>query len=191
MAFEFFPQAIPDLVLVKSRLFADERGSFQETYKHSEFAAGGINVIFKQANRSISKAGVLRGLHYQLPPWDQGKLVRVVSGAVWDVAVDIRRASVSFGNSVGVELSARNQLMFWVPGGFAHGFLALSDNTELEYLCTAEYQPLSETGIRWDDPDLAIAWPRTVLHLSERDAAQPYFRQAPVFPATYRFTEEG
>lgn len=187
MPFEFVPQAIEGLVLVKPRVFPDGRGFFLEHYKHTDFAAAGIGQRFSQSNHSRSAKGVLRGLHYQLPPREQGKLVRVVAGSVWDVAVDLRQGSPTFGKWLGVELSAENRTMFWIPGGFAHGFVALSDNAELEYQCTAEYDKEAEAGVRWDDPDLAIDWPAKAALVSDKDAALPPLAQARTFPRGYRF----
>ena len=158
MSFAFEPLAIPGLVLVKPRVFPDDRGFFLETYKRSEFAVAGIDADFVQDNHSRSTRGVLRALHYQLPPFAQGKLVRVSEGRIWDVAVDLRSSSPTFKKWVGVELSDENHHMFWIPPGFAHGFVALSDTVHLLYKCTAEYDKPSERGIRWDDPELAVAW---------------------------------
>lgn len=167
------------------RRFPDDRGWFAEVYKESEFATAEIAGPFLQDNHSVSARGTLRGLHYQLPPHAQGKLVRVVRGRVWDVVVDIRRGSVTWGKWVGVELSAENGEMLWVPPGFAHGFVALEDDTHLTYKCTAEYHRDSERAIRWDDPDLAIAWPTlsggAEYRLSEKDAAAPPLADAEVF----------
>jgi len=186
MPFEFEPQSIPDLVLVKPRVFADERGWFLESYKESEFVKAGIRVNFRQANHSQSSRGVVRGLHYQLPPFEQGKLVRVLQGAVWDVAVDVRPNSASFGKWLAVELSEQNHFQFWIPGGFAHGFVALTDNAHLEYYCTNEYNQAAEAGIRWDDPDLSISWPISDTLVSAKDKLLPNLRQAKTFPENYR-----
>jgi dTDP-4-dehydrorhamnose 3,5-epimerase len=181
MGFVFEHLDIPDLILISPRVFPDERGFFMETYKKSEFAAQGIAGEFAQDNHSLSSKGILRGLHYQLPPFAQGKLVRVVDGRIWDVAVDIRRGSPSFGKWVGVELSDENKRMFWLPPGFAHGFVALSDRVHLLYKCTAEYDKASERGIRWDDPDIAVSWPTREVSVSPRDAALPAFKDAATF----------
>ena len=184
MPFTFTPTELSDVVLVEPRVFSDGRGSFAETYKRSDFVAAGIDAILVQDNHSVSQAGVLRGLHYQLPPHAQGKLVRVVSGAVWDVAVDVRRSSPTFGRGVAYELTGENHRMLWIPPGFAHGFLVLADGTHFVYKCSAEYDKESEAGVRWDDPDLAIEWPlpegRQAL-VSQKDAALPELGGARVF----------
>jgi dTDP-4-dehydrorhamnose 3,5-epimerase len=176
---------LPEVVRVVPRRFDDDRGWFSEVYKDSDFAAAGIPGPFLQDNHSVSAIGTVRGLHYQLPPHAQGKLVRVVRGRVWDVAVDIRRSSSTRGRWVAAELSAEMGEMLWVPPGFAHGFVALEDDTHLTYKCTAEYHKESERAIRWDDPDLAIAWPAlppgAEYRLSEKDAAAETFAHAEVF----------
>lgn len=186
MPFEFAPTEIPAVIRVIPRRFPDDRGWFAETYKTSDFAAAGIGDYFIQDNHSVSAEGTVRGLHYQLPPHAQGKLVRVVRGRAWDVAVDIRRGSDTFGRWVGVELSEENGEMLWVPDGFAHGFVALEDETHLTYKCTAEYNQESERAIRWNDPELAIAWPELPsggeYRLSHKDAAAPRFAEAEVYP---------
>jgi dTDP-4-dehydrorhamnose 3,5-epimerase len=178
MPFTFTPAGLAGVILIEPRVFADDRGAFLETYKRSDFVSAGIAEAFVQDNQSISQAGVLRGLHYQLDPHAQGKLVRVTSGRAWDVAVDIRRDSPTFGKWVGFELSGENYRMLYIPPGFAHGFLALEDDTHLGYKCTAEYDTASEAGIRWDDADLGITWPRTDVVLSEKDAALPPLAEA-------------
>lgn len=184
--FEFFPTKLPDVIRVIPRRFGDDRGWFAETYKRSDFVDAGITEGFVQDNHSVSAAGTVRGLHYQLPPHAQGKLVRVVRGCVWDVAIDIRRTSATFGRWVGAELTAESGEMLWVPAGFAHGFVALEDDTHLTYKCTGEYHKDSERAIRWDDADLAIQWPAIPgggAHLlSEKDAAAASFADAEVFP---------
>jgi dTDP-4-dehydrorhamnose 3,5-epimerase len=169
---------LPGLVLVQPRVFPDGRGCFFETYKHSEYAAHGIPDAFVQDNHSVSVKGVLRGLHFQTGDHSQGKLVRVIRGAVWDVAVDLRPGSSGFGKWFGLELSAENRTEFYLPPGFAHGFVTLSDEAEFCYKCTAEYHKASEGGIRWDDPDLAIAWPLVGLDVSvsEKDALLPTWK---------------
>lgn len=156
---KFTPTAIPDVVLIEPQVFADERGFFMETWQRRKFAEAGIDVDFVQDNHSRSVKGTLRGLHYQLPPHAQGKLVRVTVGEVFDVAVDIRRGSPTFGRWVGEYLSAQNKRMLWIPPGFAHGFYVTSDVAEFQYKCTDYYAPACERCIRWDDPQLAIAWP--------------------------------
>ncbi|MHB8603781.1 MAG: dTDP-4-dehydrorhamnose 3,5-epimerase [Thermoplasmatota archaeon] len=170
--------AIPDVVLVEPRLFADERGAFMETYKQSEFAKSGIPDALHQDNCSISKRGVLRGLHYQLPPAAQGKLVRCLKGEVYDVAVDIRVGSPTFGRWADARLSAENRHMLWVPVGFAHGFQSLTDGAEVMYKTTHEYSPPHERCIRWDDPALAIPWPIAKPILHQKDAQAPLLADA-------------
>jgi dTDP-4-dehydrorhamnose 3,5-epimerase len=159
------PTELTGVVIVEPAVFGDERGWFYESFNEPKFQAGlrelGLPAPrpFVQDNHSKSAAGVLRGLHYQLPPHAQGKLVRVVRGRVWDVAVDIRAGSPSFGRWVGVELSEANHRQLWIPEGFAHGFLSLEDDTEFLYKTTDVYAKDCERAIRWDDPALAIAWP--------------------------------
>lgn len=189
MPFTFEAQSIPEVILICARRFDDERGYFLETHKQSEFTAAGITGPFVQDNHSVSAAGVVRGLHFQLPPHAQGKLVRVAVGSAWDVAVDIRRRSSTFGRSVAASLSAEGGEMLWIPPGFAHGFLALEEGTHLLYKCTAEYAGAAERGIRWDDPTLALPWPThdptgrpLTYRVSDKDAALPPFDQAELFP---------
>jgi dTDP-4-dehydrorhamnose 3,5-epimerase len=181
MPFTFEKTELPDLKIVLPRVFPDDRGFFCETYKHTEFAANGIDFHFKQDNHSCSSKGILRGLHYQVAPYAQGKLVRVVMGKIWDVAVDLRMKSPTFGKWIGVELSDENQKMLWLPPGFAHGFVTLSATVHFMYKCTEEYNKPCERGIRWDDPDLVITWPMKDVAVSERDAALPSFKNASVF----------
>lgn len=171
---------ISGLFVFEPRLFADDRGSFFESFNDQRFReATGFAGQFVQDNHSTSHKGVLRGLHYQLPPHAQGKLVRVVSGAVFDVAVDLRPGSPSFGKWAGVELSAANHRQFWIPGGFAHGFLALEDDTQFLYKTTDFWHAASERSLKWDDPALGIDWPVTVTPiLSGKDAAAPSLDQA-------------
>ncbi len=178
MPFSFKRLEIPDVILVEPEVFGDERGFFMETYKASDFKRNGIDYDFVQDNHSRSQKGVLRGLHYQLRPMEQGKLVRCVRGRIWDVAVDIRKGSPWFGKWVAVELSEENRLMFWVPPGFAHGFVALEDGTEVIYKVTKEYAPELDRGIIWNDPDLAIDWPVGDPILSEKDRKLPRLRDA-------------
>jgi dTDP-4-dehydrorhamnose 3,5-epimerase len=177
---EFERTSIPEVVLVKPRIFGDERGFFLESWNAAKFAAGGVDVRFVQDNHSRSTRSTLRGLHYQVQK-PQGKLVRVTSGSAFDVAVDIRRSSPTFGKWIGIELSAVNRHMLWVPEGFAHGFLALEEGTEFQYKCTDYYAPEHERVIAWNDPDLAIQWPLRAGEsptLSPRDAAAGSFRAA-------------
>lgn len=152
--------AIPDVLLIEPKVFGDERGFFFESFNASVFVqATGLDVGFVQDNHSKSARNVLRGLHYQLPPKAQGKLVRVVQGEVFDVAVDLRKGSKTLGNWVGQILSAENRLQLWIPPGFAHGFLTLSDTAEFLYKTTDYYSPAHERGLLWNDPALAIDWP--------------------------------
>lgn len=181
MPFEFKRLTIPGLVSVRPRVFGDPRGYFLETYKQSEFSANGIDEVFVQDNLSSSSLHVLRGLHYQLPPSAQGKLVSVVKGRAWDVAVDIRKHSPHFLQWEGVELSEENRLMFYIPPGFAHGFLALSGEVYFSYKCTAEYDCESERGIRWDDPQINIGWPVDNPLVSDRDRGLPLLKDAEIF----------
>lgn len=165
---------MPDVVIIESTRHGDARGWFVESYKHSAFAGKGLGVDFLQDNHSFSaEPGILRGLHYQVAPHAQGKLIRVIAGEIFDVVVDIRPASGSFGRWVSVELRGRDQKMIWVPDGFAHGFQTLAPNTEVIYKTTREYSPLHERGIRWDDPSLAIDWPIAQPILADRDKAWP------------------
>jgi len=177
MPFEFARLAIPDLVRIEPRVFLDERGEFMETYKRSEFSAFGLPDDFVQENQSRSTRGVLRGLHYQTPPHAQGKLVRVVAGEIFDVAVDIRAGSPSWGHWVGELLSGGNRRMLYVPPGFAHGFCVLSQIADVVYKTTNEYAPASEAGVLWNDPDLGIPWPIKTPIVSSRDARLPRLRQ--------------
>lgn len=174
---------IAGLTVFEPRVHADARGVFFESFNARRFAAAtGLDATFVQDNHSVSHKGVLRGLHYQLPPHAQGKLVRVVRGAAWDVAVDIRRGSPSFGQWRGIELSAENRLQFWIPPGFAHGFVALTDETEFLYKVTALWDGDSERAIRWDDPALGIDWRlRDPPELSDKDAAAPLFGDVELF----------
>lgn len=184
MPFTFLSTDLPGVVLVESRRFDDDRGWFAETYKHSAFAEAGIELPFVQDNHSCSVAGTVRGLHYQLDPHAQGKLVRVVRGKAWDVAVDIRRSSPTYGQWLGYELDEESGRMLYVPPGFAHGFVALLDETHLVYKCTAEYHGASERSIRYDDPDIDIDWPRVAgreYSLSGKDADAPRLADAEVF----------
>jgi dTDP-4-dehydrorhamnose 3,5-epimerase len=178
------PMGIPDVIILEPRVFGDERGFFYECWNRRAFAAAGIDADFVQDNHSRSAQGTLRGLHYQTAQV-QGKLVRVVAGEVFDVAVDLRRASPTFGRWVGVTLSAANKRMMWVPPGFAHGFYVTAESAEFLYKCTDFYAPEHEQAIRWDDPDLAIDWPLVGGRpptLSAKDAAAPSFAEAPKFP---------
>lgn len=175
--------AIPDVVILEPRVFGDHRGFFMESFNQAAFnQAIGDRVDFVQDNHSRSRRGVLRGLHYQIQH-PQGKLVRCVRGAVFDVAVDIRKSSPSFGKWVGVELSEENHRQLWVPAGFAHGFLVLSDTADFLYKTTDYYAPAHERSLRWDDSSLGIEWPDcgSAPQLSEKDAAAPELADAEVF----------
>ncbi|MFP4296164.1 MAG: dTDP-4-dehydrorhamnose 3,5-epimerase [Halothiobacillaceae bacterium] len=175
--------AIPDVRIIEPRVFGDHRGFFLESWNRRQFAEAGLDLDFVQDNHSRSGQGTLRGLHYQIEQ-AQGKLVRVTSGVVLDVAVDLRRRSPTFGRWVGVELSDRNHRMLWVPAGFAHGFLVRSDSADFQYKCTDYYAPEYERCIRWDDPDLGIDWalPEGVEPvLSSKDRAGLAFRDAEVY----------
>lgn len=176
MPFTFKAAPIEGLVVVEPWRFEDERGFFMETYRRSDFRAAGIEVDFVQDNHSRSTKGVLRGLHFQTGSSAQEKLVRVVSGSVWDVAVDLRNGSSSYGKWWGLELSGENGLMLFIPRGFAHGFVTLSEEAHLAYKCTAEYDKERDGGVRWDDPRLEIGWPRRDVLVSAKDAALPYLK---------------
>jgi dTDP-4-dehydrorhamnose 3,5-epimerase len=175
--------AIPDLVLIEPRVFGDDRGFFYESFNRKVFAEGiGSDPEFVQDNHSRSVRGVLRGLHYQLQQ-AQGKLVRVVQGKVYDVAVDLRRSSPHFGQWAGVELSAENKRMFWVPPGFAHGFVVLSDTAEFLYKTTDYYAPAHERCLIWNDPQVGVEWPIDFAPaLSKKDAVGSLLRDAEVYP---------
>lgn len=174
--------AISGPVIIEPRVFGDERGFFMETWNAAGFAAAGLDLTFVQDNHSRSQKGVLRGLHFQ-NPGPQGKLVRVTAGAVFDVAVDLRQSSPSFGQWVGVELSADNRRMFWVPEGFAHGFLTLEDDTDFLYKCTAPYAPQAEFTLAWDDPSVGVEWPLDGITplISDKDTAGLALGDVPVF----------
>ena len=172
----------PDVLLLQPRVFEDERGFFMETFRQSFFDDLGLNVQFVQENYSASERGVLRGLHYQLQK-PQGKLVRVTVGEVYDVAVDLRQNSPTFSQHVGVRLSAENKQQLWVPPGFAHGFLVLSERAEFSYRCTEYYHPEDERAIVWNDSHLAIDWPDCGEKiLSKKDSAAPAFSNAALYP---------
>jgi dTDP-4-dehydrorhamnose 3,5-epimerase len=175
--------ALPGVLLLEPRVFGDERGFFMETWSQAAFADAGLSMSFVQDNHSRSSRGVLRGLHYQVGDAAQGKLVRVTAGAVFDVVVDLRRSSPTFGKWVGYELSAANKRMLWVPEGFAHGFLTLQDGTDFLYKCTRAYAPAHERAIRWDDPAIGIAWPLGDIapQLSGKDQAAGLLADAEVF----------
>jgi len=179
MAFEFKKLSIEGLLLIKPQRFGDTRGWFQETFKASAFASEGFGEDFVQDNISLSSRGTLRGLHFQNEPYAQGKLVQVLHGRGWDVAVDLRPKSPSFGKWHGLELSAAVPQLFYIPAGFAHGFVALEDNTLFSYKCTKEYNKASEGGVRWNDPEVAITWPLQDVTLSEKDGLLPLLKDVP------------
>jgi dTDP-4-dehydrorhamnose 3,5-epimerase len=164
------PTAIPEVLVVRPRLFHDERGWFGEVLQADAFAGLGLPARIEQVNQSRSARGVIRGLHFQWDP-PQGKLMRVVTGRAFMVAADVRPGSPTLGRVVTLEASADEPVLFWAPASFARGFAALADVTEVEYFCTAAYEPRNEAGIRWDDPDLGIAWPVAAPRLSPKDAA--------------------
>lgn len=177
MAFEFKKLSIPDVILVEPKVFNDERGFFLEGYKKSEFFANGIGVEFNQDNHSKSTKGVLRGLHYQLAPKAQAKLVRCIQGEIFDVAVDIRRNSPTFGKWVGEKLSAENKKMLFIPEGFAHGFVVLSKTAELLYKASNEYSKEHDRGVLWSDPDISVDWGIDFEPiLSDKDKHQPLLK---------------
>lgn len=177
MPFEFERQKIEDVILIKPKVFGDNRGFFMEAYKKSEFFENGITVEFNQDNHSKSTKGVLRGLHYQKSPYAQAKLVRCSKGRIYDVAVDIRSESKTFGQYVKVELSEENKQMLFIPEGFAHGFVVLSEEAELLYKASGEYAPQADRGIRWNDETIGINWEIDFEPiLSEKDMVQPFLK---------------
>ena len=179
----FLPTEISEVLLIEPQVFGDSRGFFMETWHAAKFAAAGLDLGFVQDNHSKSVQGTLRGLHYQIEK-PQGKLVRVISGEVFDVAVDLRKSSPTFGRWIGDILSAENKKMLWVPPGFGHGFYVLSPEAEFVYKCTELYAPEHERCIRWDDPELAVAWPllgQTPL-LSAKDLAGVSLAEAELYP---------
>ncbi len=175
--------AIPGVLIIEPKVFGDDRGFFMESWNARSFAAAGLDLHFVQDNHSRSSRGVLRGMHYQ-QPGPQGKLVRVTAGAVFDAVVDMRRSSPTFGQWVGVELSAANKRMLWVPEGMAHGFLCLEDGTDFLYKCTSLYEPAHEHSLLWNDPAVGIEWPLGDIapQLSAKDAAGKPLAEAVTFP---------
>ncbi len=173
---------LPGVLVVEPRVWGDHRGFFLETFQSERYADVGIPGPFVQDNWSRSVRGTLRGMHFQEPD-PQGKLVQVVRGAVWDVAADVRRGSPTFGRWVGVELSEENKRQLWVPPGFAHGFVVLSEVADFFYKCTALYRPENERSVAWNDSELGIVWPIDAPLLSTKDAAAPTLATAPVLPA--------
>lgn len=178
---EFTPTFLPGVLLVTTPVFGDDRGYFTEAYSQANWAEAGFTKTFVQDNMSCSAAGTLRGMHYQIDPDAQGKYVRVVRGAAFDVAVDIRKGSPTFGQWFGCQLDDRNKLGLWIPAGFAHGFLALEDHTLLYYKSTRPYAPHNERAFHYADPAVGIAWPQTPRTVSAKDAAAPPLAQADVF----------
>ena len=177
--FKVIETPIKDLLIIETKIFKDDRGFFIESYNLRDFTSLGINVNFVQDNHSMSKKGVLRGMHFQLKH-PQGKLVRVISGRVFDVAVDLRLSSPTFGKWYGIELSCDNGLQFYIPPGFAHGFLALEENAHFFYKCTDFYYPNDELGIKWNDKDVGIQWPIHQVEeiiISDKDRKLPTFKE--------------
>lgn len=179
---ELIETSLPDVLLIRPRIFGDDRGFFLESWNERHFAELGLPLHFVQDNHSRSARGVLRGLHYQMP-CPQGKLVRVTAGAAHDVVVDLRKSSPAFGRWAGFDLNAGNKMMLWVPPGFAHGFLSLEDGTEFQYKCTEFYAPEHEHSLLWNDPELDIAWPLDGIEplLSAKDRAGRPLRDAESF----------
>lgn len=179
----FTPTPIEGVMVIEPKVFGDDRGFFMESWNAEAFRKAGMDLNFVQDNHSRSSRGVLRGLHYQ-QPGPQGKLVRVTAGAVFDVAVDLRRASPTFGKWFGVELSAANKKMLYVPEGMAHGFLCLEDGTDFLYKCTSDYAPANEHSLLWNDPAIGIEWPLDGISptLSAKDVAGRPLSEAPTFP---------
>lgn len=168
---------IEGLLLIEPAVWRDERGYFFESYHAKRFKELGVTDNFVQDNQSLSQKGTLRGLHFQAPPYQQGKLVRVIRGSVWDVAVDIRKDSPTYGKYFGVELSGENNRVFWIPPGFAHGFLTLEDNTIFVYKCTGYYNKESEGGLVWNDPEVNIQWNTNTPLVSAKDAVLPFLNE--------------
>ena len=178
MSFRFIELELPDLVLIEEVRHGDARGFFAETFRQTAFREGGVPDVFVQDDHARSTRGVLRGLHYQLPPRAQGKLVRVVRGEVYDVAVDLRKGSPGYGRWAGIHLSGDEGRLLWIPPGFAHGYLVLSETVDLTYKVTAEFDPRLDRGIRWDDSDIGVEWPDLEPVLSARDQALPSLSEA-------------
>ncbi|MBN2311018.1 MAG: dTDP-4-dehydrorhamnose 3,5-epimerase [Candidatus Hydrogenedentes bacterium] len=173
MPVHFSETELDGVLIVECGVFRDERGFFSETYNQDIWHAAGFTRPFVQDNLSLSVKGTLRGLHYQILPHGMGKLVRAVTGAVFDVAVDLRRGSPTFGRWIGQTLSAENGLALWVPEGFAHGFVALEDDTYVYYKCTGTHAPEAERALRYNDPDVGVDWPTAPTVISDKDAAAP------------------
>jgi len=173
MKFAFEPLAIPDVVLVRPTRYTDQRGFFQESYRESAFAEAGIDARFVQDNHARSTRHVLRGLHYQIPPAAQGKLVTAMSGRIYDVAVDLRVGAPTFGGWIGTTLDADSGELLWIPPGFAHGYVVLSDVADVHYKVTAEYRPELDRGVLWNDHAIGVEWPVADPIVSAKDRAQP------------------
>ena len=171
------PTLLEGLLVVRPRVFRDERGAFLETWNQARYAEAGLAVTFVQDNVSVSHRGVLRGLHAQRAPYEQGKLVTVLQGRAFDVAVDIRAESPTYGRWFGLELDGAAGTQLYIPPGFLHGFLALEDDTVFAYKCTTPYRPEAEFSVRWDDPELGITWPQTDVVLLARDASAATFHE--------------
>ncbi len=167
---------IEGILIIEPQIFRDSRGYFFESYNQDKMFEAGINLNFVQDNQSLSQKGAVRGLHFQAPPFEQGKLVRVVQGAVRDVVVDIRKESATYGQNFTIDLTAENQLMFWIPPGFAHGFETLEDNTIFLYKCTNMYNKASEGGLFWNDPEIGIQWQTQEPIVSDKDQILPLFK---------------
>ena len=163
-------------LILQPKVFYDERGYFYESYNHEVFKKAGIDVTFVQDNQSLSQKGAVRGLHFQAPPYEQGKLIRVIKGAVYDVVVDVRKSSPTYGKHFGLELNEENFTMFWIPPGFAHGFSTLKDNTIFAYKCTNVYNKSSEGGVLWSDDELGIDWNVEHPIVSDKDKELPRFK---------------
>ncbi len=181
MPFTIKETSLPGVLLVTPKIFGDERGFFMETYKASDFLNAGLPGIFTQDNHSRSVKGVLRGLHYQLPPFAQAKLVRCLRGKIFDVAVDIRKSSPTFGQWYGHVLTEDDPTMLFIPEGFAHGFYTLSETADVFYKVTAEYSPEHDRGILWNDPQIGIAWPEGERIISEKDRNNTLLVNAEIF----------
>ena len=173
---EIINTAIPELKVIQPKVFGDARGYFFESYNKQQLAAAGLKADFVQDNQSLSAKNVIRGLHFQKPPFAQGKLVRVITGRAMDVAVDIRKGSPTYGRHVTTLLSAEENNMFWIPAGFAHGFVALEDHTIFAYKTTDYYNKESEGAIRWNDPDINVEWGVSKPVISDKDKVSPFFK---------------
>ena len=179
---KFNQTSLPGVVIVEPEVLSDDRGLFMESFNARDFEEAGLPTVFAQDNHSRSIRGVLRGLHYQYPTW-QGKLARILVGEVFDVAVDIRRSSLNFGQWFGIELTADNHKQLYIPPGFAHGFCVLSSVAEMAYKCTELYEPVEDAGVLWNDPDVGIDWPIQNPILSPKDAAAPRLLELPELDA--------